>query len=259
MCHFSVARFVNSLAPAGTTVKSYSIWIEPPAYVPCRASQTVDYTFVRFAIQASPFTNIAGNHSHPNHFSQNLIQSIDNKANSLPVIRVFSAPFAAPDLIDRISITKLAVQNTRSGVLNAIEIGNEPDLYVRDIDKPAMWTVQYYVNEWSSVTSVVTKAIIGFKSKRISQAAALATPYDPAANLFQDGVDRGDIVESYAECQYETTTGFIINGLQQLKPTVSCLQTHHQDIGLVLGEQGRFYPAGAVYNTNLLGVFGSTL
>lgn len=107
-------------------------------------------------------------------------------------------------------------------------------------------------------------------------------------NLFRDNINTGDIVKSYAEHQYEVTAGegpglqgedrrkshstrltcnlatlmnhsFIINGLQQYKHTVNYLQTYHSDIGFVLGEQGRFYPAGADGNTNLLGVFGSAL
>lgn len=91
---------------------------------------------------------------------------------------IFSAPFVYMNLSECISTTKLAIQNIGSGVLNAIEIGNEPDLYIRDGDMPPSWTVHDYVDEWLIFTSNVANAT-GLEGERIFQAAALATPYDP--------------------------------------------------------------------------------
>ena len=50
---------------------------------------------------------------------------------------------------------------------------------------------------------------------------------------------------------------FIINALNALESPVSYLQENYPNIAYVLGETGRFAPAGT--DNNLLGVFGSAL
>lgn len=69
-------------------VRASSISICPPATKPDNASASVPATFAGYAFEEASFPYYAGNASHPNLFSRNLLNTISNKTGATPVIRV---------------------------------------------------------------------------------------------------------------------------------------------------------------------------
>ncbi|KPI35447.1 Beta-glucuronidase [Cyphellophora attinorum] len=69
------------LARAATPIQ---LSISPPS----NASAPIRKSFVSFSIEFSSFPDFAGNNSHPNNFSYNLLNNLDGLQGSKPIIRV---------------------------------------------------------------------------------------------------------------------------------------------------------------------------
>ena len=70
-------RFAQALSPI-------QLSITPPK----NASATIRESFVSFSIEFSSFPDFAGNDSHPNNFSYNLLRNLGEFQGSNPIIRV---------------------------------------------------------------------------------------------------------------------------------------------------------------------------
>ena len=79
---------IITLAAAVQAAKPTSISICPPAGKPDNASARVPATFAGYAFEEGSFPYYAGNASHPNMFSRNLLNAISNKTGAGPIIRV---------------------------------------------------------------------------------------------------------------------------------------------------------------------------
>ncbi|KAJ5297794.1 hypothetical protein N7508_008043 [Penicillium antarcticum] len=72
-----------SLSVAGCTVK-----LKAPSQLPLNASKPVDHAFASFSWPVHFFADYAGNKSHPNHFSQDIVNLLYKKTGAHPHIRV---------------------------------------------------------------------------------------------------------------------------------------------------------------------------
>ncbi|KAE8371340.1 hypothetical protein BDV26DRAFT_276305 [Aspergillus bertholletiae] len=72
----------------GAEAPKQAISIFPPPSKPDNASCLIPATFPGYAFEESSFVYYAGNKTHPNKFSQNLIKAITDKTKTGPVIRV---------------------------------------------------------------------------------------------------------------------------------------------------------------------------
>jgi len=73
---------------SGTGVNVRSIIFAAPFEAPSAASDVVSHDFASFSWPAHWFTDFAGNASHPNRFSMDVIDLLANKSGAQPFIRV---------------------------------------------------------------------------------------------------------------------------------------------------------------------------
>lgn len=78
----SLLLFMSISFVQGQTAVSLSI--SPPS----NASSPIRESFVSFSIEFSSFPDFAGNDSHPNNFSYNLLKNLGELQASNPIIRV---------------------------------------------------------------------------------------------------------------------------------------------------------------------------
>ncbi|MCJ1372310.1 hypothetical protein MMC20_003533 [Loxospora ochrophaea] len=218
-------------------VGASSVHINVYASVPGRSSQIVDHAFPGFGIEYASFPSYAGNHSHPNAFSRNLVEVISNKTGQGAFIRlggtsgdhgVFDpnqsqaviiprsqqgknvpfnisigpswfegfSNFPGTKYIYQVHLAKrgeAALANTvleaeesiqAIGISNidSVEIGNEPNLYAADGDRPEGYGPANHVQEWLKYSAAFS-GNTSLPEGPIYQALTLAWRPSPPWNL----------------------------------------------------------------------------
>ncbi|KIX02569.1 uncharacterized protein Z518_08510 [Rhinocladiella mackenziei CBS 650.93] len=80
--------FVASVTASLCLLKVATCAISLSASPPSNASKPILESFVSFSIEFSSFPDFAGNSSHPNHFSYNLLTNLGKIQGSNPIVRV---------------------------------------------------------------------------------------------------------------------------------------------------------------------------
>ena len=91
---------------------------------------------------------------------------------------VYMVPLAELDLANSVEETKVAVQSIGIDNIYAIEIGNEPDLYVSQMKRSVNYGCQQYVVDWFNYVSALTGNITAIpSSSRFFEALTLSKGY----------------------------------------------------------------------------------
>lgn len=85
-----------------------------------------------------------------------------------------SIPFADLNLTNAEAYAKAAVQAAQIGNVYALEIGNEPNRYSSDGNRPSGWGPKAYIPQWIKYTDSVLKAVGLSTSAPEVQALAVA-------------------------------------------------------------------------------------
>ncbi|CAK3766043.1 Hypothetical predicted protein [Lecanosticta acicola] len=152
--------------------------------------------------------------------------------------------------------------------LDALEIGNEIDLYPKDA-RPASYSVADYISEWQQFWQGITKAV-GNKNFQAPVYANNNPPWN-IANAFTSGqaakgsitsaavhhyMDDTDVPVSSVQANYMNHTR-IVDQLNPLKMPIAWLKQNRPGTGLHFGEvNSNTYSTG---NYDVLGTFGNTL
>jgi hypothetical protein len=126
---------------------------------------------------------------------------------------IYMVNLASLDLQNALAEARHAL-NAIGGNLEAIEIGNEPDLYISQGVRPSSWTEADYVQEWHSFAGPISEQVLnnnsnGIDSSVIYQALAFSS-VDAGSGFtieqaFDDGIDAGNNVKSVSAHHYMTT------------------------------------------------------
>lgn len=166
--------------------------------------------------------------------------------------------------------------------LEAIEIGNEPDLYIQQGVRPTNWTEAEYVRQWLSFAGPIKKQVLDNNRYEVDPnfiwQALEFSEAEPAAGFtikkaFADGVDGNGSVKSVSVHSYmtgytpETTlqASFmnhtaIVGNVSLWLPWKSYLANHHPNVPLYIGEANSDYVTNTEPITYALqGVFGDAL
>jgi hypothetical protein len=181
-----------------------------------------------------------------------------------------------------------AIHEARHGIatvgsnLEALEIGNEVDLYVQQEVRPPSWRESDYVREWLSFSDAITRRVLegndfGINPNHIWQAPVLANAQGEdgftVAKAFREGIDRHSNIKSVSIHHYmtgyspETTlqasfmnhTAIVANVSTWLPPR-EWLTKHKPGIPLYIAEANSDYVTNTLPLTYALqGVFGDAL
>ncbi|KAJ5343909.1 uncharacterized protein N7506_003733 [Penicillium brevicompactum] len=254
------------------------IEIQAPGHSPQGASQPVDHAFGSFSWPVHFFADYAGNKSHPNRFSQDIVNLLHEKTGAHPHIRVggTSADRAIYNALDNaLAEAKVALSHIR-GNLYAFEIGNEPDLYPGDV-RPLNYTVADYVGEWRAFADTISKEVLhnnqyGLEDWKLFQALTFIFYFNgfSTAQAFEDGIDADGHIKSVSWHQYASGNQdwvrlqesfmnhtAIAANLTQYTDDMVLIHAHDPNITFLLGETNSDY-----VNLNMSqveGVFGSSL
>lgn len=158
--------------------------------------------------------------------------------------------------------------------LDALEIGNEPDLYVGQGVRGMGYGERVYVEQWLEQVRDVLGNITGLE-RRSFQALTFSSGYNRGlwneSAAFRDGIDGNRNIKSVSFHHYQTravpTTRLakdimnhtaIVNGLSQFLPPITYLHTNNPSILFHLGEVGAALNSGP-QDYALGGVFGDEL
>ncbi|KAH8799678.1 hypothetical protein F5884DRAFT_863286 [Xylogone sp. PMI_703] len=185
---------------------------------------------------------------------------------------VYCVPFANENRTDSFGEASHAVANIGLDKLSGIEIGNEPNLYVKQGVRPAGWDPLNYTAEFLQYSRYLIDAL-RLPSEPILQALALASdalaPWSAEA-VFTAGIGSHHTVKSVSWHHYEftnTTTHvqqtlmnhtFIKEGANTFLSDFQYMQKHFPTIERVLGEDGRYTDKQNSLDPSE-GIFGSAL
>ncbi|KAF2096599.1 hypothetical protein NA57DRAFT_67284 [Rhizodiscina lignyota] len=209
------------------------IRVSIPTNVPTIASGVIDHAYPGFAIAQHAFQDYAGNLSHPNIFSRNLINSVTEKTGTAVHIRVGGTSatpggipagiklgpawfegFASFPGVQWTYMAHLALNTSGAEAnavaevkealkyigqnLEALEVGNEVDLYPGRV-RSANYSVREYIHEWMNYTSAINSQVLA--------APVYADHREPwlIATTFEEGIDKNNNIKSASLHHYMET------------------------------------------------------
>ncbi|KAJ5604412.1 glycoside hydrolase family 79 protein [Penicillium lagena] len=186
---------------------------------------------------------------------------------------VYDIPFANQNHTDSLDLGLAAVHQIGFQSLDALEIGNEVDLYVGQGVRPAGWGPQNYTVDFLNYAEFLTDAL-NLPNYPIFQTLTLSSSRVPpwsAQAVFEDGITKGNRVKSVSLHHYEytnTTTTlqetlmnhtFVTSGVDNaFLSDFEYMKANFPEIQIVLGEVGRFRDGGGSLDQSE-GIFGSAL
>ncbi|OAQ85232.1 glycoside hydrolase family 79 protein [Purpureocillium lilacinum] len=185
---------------------------------------------------------------------------------------VYDVPFAKSNKTNSQYEARAAVDNIGLENLEALEIGNEVDLYVKQGSRPGGYGPAEFSADWRAYADWLVGALglpAGPLFQTLTLSSAHAAPFS-AQSVFDAGITDGNLVKSVSLHHYEytnTTTGlqstlmnhtFVKDGLNAYLPDFEYMQAHYSNVQVVLGESGRYTDKQSSIDQSE-GIFGSAL
>lgn len=73
---------------------------------------------------------------------------------------VYSTPMVTENFTDCVSQASMAIESIGVNNLDALELGNEPDLYYTQHLQPPSWDLEKYVSQWKRYAAAVSENTI---------------------------------------------------------------------------------------------------
>ncbi|KAK7471205.1 hypothetical protein VKT23_002614 [Stygiomarasmius scandens] len=182
------------------------------------------------------------------------------------VLYTLQVPFARKNLSNAIELVRACINAMPNQVqdLEAIEIGNEPNLYP-GADRNASYSPANYAREWDSFAGAMLGNISRLNGKEWFQAMAFAWKANPpwtVENVFDANINRDGFVKTVSQHYYQGRKGdSLTNVLMNHTNTVSTMRSafqaainsshSHGNTPFVLGEVGSALEGGFVLGNSL--------